>query len=155
MEFRNATRNDYFKIVELAYYNGIETPIEGYEVDHTVWCAHVMGWLLKSELEDTTFRVAYKDDKLAGFCIGVPTTWHYSEDVYLELKEVIVDESLPKITKAKLVMQFAKTAETIAREAGLKGVSAFSIRDNSEAYSNFFCGRLGWTKAAGAKKVFT
>ena len=154
MNIRNATRDDTFHIIELAYYNAIETPIDGYKVDHTVWIAHIMKWLLQSEIEDTLFKVALVDDKIVGFLIGVPTSWHYSDDVYLELKEVIVDESLPKITKAKLVLRFGKIAEEIAQEAGLKGVSAFSIRDNSESYSNFFCKKLGWTKAAGAKKVF-
>ena len=150
---RDATRDDIVDVINLAH-RYLDLAIDGYRLDKAVWINHILGWLGQSEKDEALFQVAYDGDVLQGFVIGVPTSWHYSEDIYLDLKELFVDEDLPKIKKAKLVLEFTQIAEARARKAGLRGLSAFSIRDNSDSYGNFFVNKLGWTKAAGAKLIF-
>ena len=154
INYTNATTDDLFKILELGYKSGIEYPIEGYKVDQAKWTEHIIAWLRSSLQGECFFELAWKDDTLLGYVIGVPTMWHYSDDIYLELKETLVDEEQPQKIKAIVVKKLAEHAEHAAREGGLKGVSAFSIRPNSTSFANFLCNHLGWTPAAGAKKIF-
>lgn len=154
IKYKDIKRSDLFYVFELTHNNAREPTIEGYTIDDAVWAASVLSWLDASERGEAVFKLAFYEDKLAGFLVGLPTSWHYSNDIYLELKEVIVDESLSKSNKVRIVKEFAEIAEEEARKNGLKGLSAFSIRSNSQAYSNFFCKRLGWTPCSGAKKIF-
>lgn len=150
---RDATRDDIVDVINLAH-QYMELAIEGYKLDKLVWITNCLTWLAQSEQEHALFKVSYDGDNLRGFMVGTPVSWHYSEDIYLDIKEMFVDEDLPAITKAKIVLQFTKVAEEKARENNLKGLSAFSIRDNSQSYANFFINKLGWQKASGAKLIF-
>ena len=154
INYRNATKDDLFSILELGYRSGIEYPIEGYKVDQAKWTKQVIAWLEASLKQQVYFKLAFINDYLSGFVIGVPTVWHYSDDVYLELKEVLVNENLPLSKKAVVIKRLVELAESDAKNVGLKGMSAFSIRPNSTLFSNFFCRKLGWTSASGAKKIF-
>jgi hypothetical protein len=150
---RDATRDDIVDVINLAH-RYLDLAIDGYTLDKAVWITHVLTWLHQAENGEAFFKVAYDGEDISGFVIGLPTSWHYSADVYLELKELFVNEDLSQISKAKLTLQFTEQAEVYAKERDFKGISAFSIRDNSAAYANFFCNKLGWTKATGAKKIF-
>lgn len=154
IKYRKFKREDIFYILELAHLNAKDTVIEGYRYDDMEWGANVMSWAFGSEKDEVFFYVAIKKDKLVGFFIGLPSTWHYSEDKYLEFKELIVDESLSQTDKARIVIEFEAIAEEEARDTGLKGLSAFSIRNDSQSYANFYTKRLGWTPCSGAKKIF-
>jgi len=154
IKYRKFKREDLFYIFEITHNNARQPTIKNYRIDDAVWAANVLNWIKQSEDNNAVFHVAIKNDKIVGFLIALPTSWQYSEDVYLEFKELIVDESLSRTDKARIVMEFADIAEEEARKADLRGLSAFSIRDNSQSYSNFFCKRLGWTPCSGAKKIF-
>ena len=153
MIIRDANRDDIVDVINLAH-RYLHLAIDGYKLDKAIWITNVLTWLSEAEKNSALFKVAYVGDDIAGFMIASPVKWHYSDDIYLDIKEMFVDEDLPKVSKSKVVLKFTKEAEEKAREAQLKGVSAFSIRDNSESYSNFFVKKLGWTKAAGAKLIF-
>ena len=150
---RDVQPDDITDVIELAN-RYLDLAVEGYTLHKPTWIQHVLNWMGEAQEQKALFQVAYDGDKILGFMIAIPTAWHYSPDVYLDIKEMFVDEDLSKIKKAKLVLKFTNFAEERAREAGLKGISAFSIRDNSDSYGNFFCNKLGWTKVAGAKKIF-
>jgi len=154
IEIKNFIDADLYSVFKLTHENARDSAIDNYNINHTYWATHVINWVNQYKNGKALFKIAFKENNIVGFLIAVPTQWHYSEDIYLELKEVIVDESLSLMDKARIVKQFAEIAEQEARQAGLAGVSAFSIRDNSKSYSNFLCRKLGWTPCSGAKKIF-
>lgn len=151
---RDATRDDIVDVINLAH-QYLDLAIDGYKLDKAIWITNVLSWLGEAEANRAIFKVAYGGGDIQGFMIGLPAQWHYSDDTYLDIKELFVDESLPKITKAKLVIEFTQHAEEAAKKEGLKGLSVFSIRDNSQSYANFFVNKMGFTKATGAKRIFT
>ena len=153
MIIRDVERDDIVDVINLAH-QYMELAIDGYTLDKPVWITNVMTWLAAAENGEALFKVAYKNNEIQGFMICIGVSWHYSQDVYLDMKELFVNEDLSLREKMELVMEFTKIAEDRARELGLKGISAFSIRDNAQSYANFFCRKFGWTKAAGAKKIF-
>ena len=150
---RDATRDDIVDVINLAH-RYLHLAIDGYTLDKAVWITHVLTWLNEAERGKALFKVSYDGDDLRGFAIATPVSWHYSQDVYLDIKELFVDEDIPQIAKAKLVLALTKAVEERAREEKLAGIAAFSIRDNSNSYANFFVNKLGWSKAAGAKLIF-
>jgi len=153
--YKNFLDENLFHVYELMYNNAKDKAIDNYETNHKIWAANVIHWADLLEEGKAVFKLAFKDNKLIGFVIGVPTVWQYSNSFYLDLKEVIVDETLSQTNKIRVVTKFSELAEMEAKRMKLKGLSTFSIRDNSQAYANFFCKRLGWTPATGAKKIFS
>ena len=150
---RDANRDGIVDVINLAH-QYLHLAIDGYKLDKCVWITNVLAWLHQAELDDAWFIVDYDGDHLRGFAIGVPTSWHYSQEVYLDIKELFVDEDLNQDTKAEIVGAFARRLEREARLSGYAGCSAFSIRPNSSAYANYFVRKLGWTRASGAKLLF-
>jgi hypothetical protein len=123
IKYRNFKREDLFYIFEITHNNARKPTIENYRIDDAIWASNVLGWVKRAEDNNAVFQVAIKNDKIVGFLIALPTSWQYSEDVYLEFKELIVDESLSRTDKARIVMEFAEIAEEEARKADLRGLS--------------------------------
>ena len=153
MMIRDVRHEDVVDIIRVTHDN-IDMAISGYRVDKPIWIQNCLHWIHQFDKGEAFFKVAYDGDKFLGYCVGLPVTWHYSNDLYLDVKEMQVDESLPLLTKAKLVKELTQLAEKEAKDNGLHGISAFSIRDNSMSFSNFLVKNNGWTVTAGAKKIF-
>lgn len=153
MIVRDVHHDDVVDVIKIAE-DVMHLRIDNYRVDKPIWVQNCLHWVNQADKGEAFFKVAYEDDQIMGFCVGTPVVWHYSNDLYLDIKEVIVEESLPQLTKAKLVKQLTQLAEKEARDSGLKGISAFSIRDDSQAFANFLVKKNGWTATAGAKKIF-
>lgn len=154
IRYRDVEHNDVVDIINLTRQYGDPAVIEGYRVDYKVWIQEMLRYVDQADSKNAVFKVAYDDDTLLGFIIGCPGQWHYSTDLYLDLIEVITEEALSPHEKAEIIMELVRLCEEEARKAGLKGLSVYSVRDTSKAFSNFFTKRLGWHELHGAKLIF-
>ena len=154
IRYRDVEHNDIVDIINLTRQYGDPAVIDGYRVDYKEWIKACVGYIEQADAKNAVFKVAYDDEALLGFIIGVAGQWHYSTDLYLDLIEVITEEAMQPFEKAEITMELIRLCEEEARKAGLKGLSVYSVRDTSRAYANFFQKRLGWTPLHGAKKIF-
>ena len=76
IRYRDVDHNDIVDIINLTRQYGDPAVIDGYRVDYTEWIKACVGYIEQADAKNAIFKVAYDDETLLGFIIGVGGQWH-------------------------------------------------------------------------------
>lgn len=113
----------------------------GYEYDEINWCTFFMDVVKRQDQGDLNYMAyaVYKDSDLLGFMTCNTFQNYYNETPIMDVKDMIVDETAGRFTKAKVTAMLFDNMIKYVKSHGGKQWRADTVRtyEESEAYANF------------------